>query len=60
MSSVATYAAQQRRLRQLGITMASLPPLRDIDTIADARAVARAFPCTAFAAALAAQGTHGR
>ncbi len=56
MSSVATYAAQQRRLRQLGVTVASLPPLRDIDTIEDARAVARAFPCTAFAAALAAQG----
>ena len=56
MSSVATYVAQQRRLRQLGVTVASLPPLRDIDTIADARAVARAFPRTAFAAALAAQG----
>jgi uncharacterized protein len=56
MSTDSTCAAQLRRLRQLGMSVASLPAMRDVDTIADARAVARAFPHMAFAAALAARG----
>lgn len=56
MSSDRTCEEQRRRLGRLGISVASLPALRDVDTIADARAVARAFPRTGFAAALAAQG----
>ena len=56
MSSDQTCAAQERRLKQLGLVVASVAPLRDVDTIADARAVAHACPDTAFAAALAAQG----
>ena len=56
MSSSRTGAAQRRRLRELGLAVAELEPVRDVDTIADARAVARAFPGTAFARTLAAQG----
>jgi rSAM/selenodomain-associated transferase 1 len=56
MSSSETGAAQVRRLRALGLRVAALAPQRDVDTIADARAVARAFPRTAFARTLLAQG----
>ncbi len=54
MSEATTYRAQRARLRRLGLTIAEQPPLRDIDTIADARAVAHEAPHTAFARALAA------
>ena len=37
----------------LGLRTAVLPPLRDVDTIADARAVAADAPATRFAATLA-------
>jgi hypothetical protein len=53
MSAPDTCARQQARLDALGLTTASLPPLRDVDTIADARAVAAAVPRSRFAAALA-------
>jgi rSAM/selenodomain-associated transferase 1 len=53
MSSPRTCAVQRRRLRELGLSTAELEPLRDVDTIADARAVAARFPETRFAAALA-------
>jgi hypothetical protein len=53
MSSRHTCAAQRRRLRQLGLKVALLPRLRDVDTIEDARAVAREHPRTEFAAVLA-------
>jgi rSAM/selenodomain-associated transferase 1 len=53
MSTADTCAAQRRRLDALGLRTATLPPLRDVDTIADAKAVARACPATAFAAAFA-------
>ena len=53
MSSPATLAAQRARLRQLGLRLAELPMLRDVDTFQDAVAVSRAAPGTRFAAALA-------
>jgi len=53
MSAGHTGAVQRARLVQLGLRTAILPPLRDVDTIEDARAVARAAPDGRFAAALA-------
>jgi uncharacterized protein len=53
MSEDNTGAVQRARLAILGLRTAILPPLRDIDTIADARAVAREAPDGRFAAALA-------
>ncbi len=53
MSSQRTGAVQLARLNALGLTCAPLPVLRDVDTIADARAVAAQAPATQFAAALA-------
>jgi uncharacterized protein len=55
MSTPHTYAAQRRRLRELGLSVATLAPLLDVDTIEDARAVARVAPRTEFAAVLASQ-----
>jgi uncharacterized protein len=52
MSSPTTCAVQQGRLESLGLRTALLAPLRDVDTIEDAAAVAQAFPNTGFAAAL--------
>jgi rSAM/selenodomain-associated transferase 1 len=54
MSEASTGAAQRLRLAALGLRTAVLPPLRDVDTIADARAVAAEAPGSRFAAALAA------
>jgi uncharacterized protein len=54
MSAADTGAVQRARLEALGLRTAMLPPLRDVDTIADARAVARAAPRSRFAAALTA------
>ena len=54
MSERGTAAAQRRRLAELGLSVAELPPLRDVDTIEDARAVAAAAPAGRLAAALAA------
>jgi uncharacterized protein len=53
MSSQHTCAVQRRRLGRLGMSVALLPRLRDVDTIEDARAVAREHPRTEFAAVLA-------
>jgi rSAM/selenodomain-associated transferase 1 len=53
MSAPITAAVQAARLAALGLRTASLPPLRDVDTIADAHAVAAAAPGSRFAAALA-------
>jgi rSAM/selenodomain-associated transferase 1 len=53
MSSQRTGAVQLARLRALGLRCPPLPALRDVDTIADARAVAALAPATHFAAALA-------
>jgi uncharacterized protein len=55
MSSDRTCEAQRGKLAELGLRVATLSWLRDVDTIEDAHAVARACPGSAFAAALAAQ-----
>jgi uncharacterized protein len=52
MSTGTTGARQRRRLRELGMAVAELRPLRDVDTIDDARAVAATAPSTRFAATL--------
>jgi rSAM/selenodomain-associated transferase 1 len=53
MSSAATASAQLARLDELGLRCEELEPLRDIDTEADARAVASLCPRSRFAAELA-------
>jgi uncharacterized protein len=54
MSQADTFACQLARLRSAGLTVRMLPPLRDVDFIADARAVARLAPRSRFACELAA------
>ena len=53
MSTPETGAAQRLRLTEAGFTVAGLPVLTDVDTLADARSVARLCPGTRFAAAFA-------
>jgi rSAM/selenodomain-associated transferase 1 len=53
MSTERTGAVQLARMRTLGLRPVILPPLRDVDTIADARAVAIEAPDSRFAATLA-------
>ena len=53
MSRADTCEAQRRRLELLGLRTALLPPLRDVDTIDDAAAIARSWPATQFATAIA-------
>ena len=60
MSEDYTGAVQRARLAILGLKTAILPPLRDIDTIEDARAVARDAPDGRFAAALAEAGPEAQ
>ena len=60
MSRSDTFAIQWRRLDSLGLRTTLLPPLRDVDTIEDAAAVARASPGTEFAAALRRLGPSTR
>ncbi len=54
MSTPHTGAAQRARLTAAGLTVRDLPTLRDVDTAADAEAVAARVPASRFAAALAA------
>ncbi|MET9252726.1 DUF2064 domain-containing protein [Streptomyces sp. NPDC003717] len=54
MSTPVTGTAQRARLRAAGLRVRDLPPLRDVDTAADARAVAALAPESRFAARLAA------
>ncbi len=54
MSSPLTLAAQRNRLGELGLRVAELPGLRDVDSIADARAVAADIPQSHFAVTLTA------
>ncbi|MFG3106314.1 TIGR04282 family arsenosugar biosynthesis glycosyltransferase [Streptomyces tendae] len=54
MSSPVTGAMQRERLLTAGLRVRDLPPLRDVDTAADARAVAALAPDGRFAARLAA------
>lgn len=56
MSTPGTCAAQLKRLQLLGLSTAHLPSLTDVDSIDDARAVARRAPHTLFAATLEASG----
>lgn len=56
MSTADTGAAQRRRLDDLGLGVAELEALRDVDTIADAYAVAAERPSSRFARALEAMG----
>ena len=56
MSEDNTGAVQRARLAILGLRTRILPPLRDIDTIEDAAAVAAAAPGGRFAAAFAELG----
>jgi glycosyltransferase A (GT-A) superfamily protein (DUF2064 family) len=52
MSVGCTAVVQRARLAELGLRTVALPPLRDVDTIADARIVAAEAPHSRFAAAL--------
>jgi rSAM/selenodomain-associated transferase 1 len=52
MSETVTGLVQSARLAVLGLRTAVLPPLRDVDTVADARAVAAEAPAGRFAATL--------
>jgi glycosyltransferase A (GT-A) superfamily protein (DUF2064 family) len=54
MSRPSTCTAQRARLCALGLRVHAQPSLRDVDTIDDARAVAKEADGTRFAAALAA------
>lgn len=54
MSSPHTCAQQRLRIEQLGLRLREQRRLRDVDTIDDARTVARAVPYSRFASALAA------
>lgn len=56
MSERNTAAVQRARLAMLGLATAILRPLLDVDTYADAVAVARDAPATRFAAELARHG----
>jgi glycosyltransferase A (GT-A) superfamily protein (DUF2064 family) len=56
MSTARTGQAQLARLRGLGLRVGLLPALRDVDRIADARAVAALAPKGRFARALALTG----
>ncbi|MGP3952117.1 TIGR04282 family arsenosugar biosynthesis glycosyltransferase [Streptomyces sp. 7N604] len=53
MSAADTGAVQRQRLTGAGLLVRDLPPLRDVDTPADAAAVAAAAPGSRFAAAVA-------
>ncbi len=53
MSCATTLARQRERFAHLGLATYEQPALRDVDTIADAWAVAAAAPRSRFAAALA-------
>ncbi len=56
MSTPATGAAQLARLAALGLATTRLPPLRDVDVMADALAVAAEVPLSRFGRAVAALG----
>jgi glycosyltransferase A (GT-A) superfamily protein (DUF2064 family) len=52
MSTARTGEIQRRRLTDAGLRVRDLPPLRDVDTAADAAEVAAAVSRSRFAAAL--------
>jgi uncharacterized protein len=53
MSTPHTFVAQLERMHSLGLRVALLPALRDVDHYADALAVAREIPNSKFGAAVA-------
>lgn len=57
MSTIETGVAQRRRFGALGLRVAELKVLRDVDTFEDAVAVASEAPSTLFSAALASVAT---
>lgn len=59
MSTPTTGAVQRRRLIEAGLRVVDLPVLRDVDTVADALAVADANPDTRFARRLRAIAGRG-
>jgi uncharacterized protein len=52
MSRADTGSWQRARLRSLGLTVAELPPLRDLDDVVDAQAIAEIIPASNTARAL--------
>jgi uncharacterized protein len=54
MSTADTWAAQRHRIGSLGMRLREQPPLRDVDTFEDARAVALQARTSRFAAAVGA------
>jgi glycosyltransferase A (GT-A) superfamily protein (DUF2064 family) len=54
MSASVTGSRQLAQLRSLGLRVAMLPPLRDVDTFADALAIADDVPTSGFARAVGA------
>jgi rSAM/selenodomain-associated transferase 1 len=54
MSTEHTLTRQRRRFAELGLRTYEQPPLQDVDTIADARAIASLVPNSRFAQALGA------
>jgi glycosyltransferase A (GT-A) superfamily protein (DUF2064 family) len=53
MSTPTTFAHQHQRLARFGLRVQLLDELVDVDTVADARAVARLAPWSEFATAWA-------
>jgi uncharacterized protein len=60
MSVATTLGEQRSRLDRLGLRVHEQPPLRDVDTIEDARAVAREAPWSRFASGVAATAWRRR
>jgi glycosyltransferase A (GT-A) superfamily protein (DUF2064 family) len=60
MSTARTGAKQQTRLKELGLRTTLQPALRDVDSFADAQAVAAMTPGTRFASAVASLTSHER
>lgn len=60
MSTPLTGRMQRARLRALGLEVGALPPLRDVDRIEDAEAVAAEAPGSMFAATLSTLGIARR
>ncbi|WP_220448709.1 TIGR04282 family arsenosugar biosynthesis glycosyltransferase [Nonomuraea mesophila] len=58
MSEPDTGEVQRRRMEEAGLSVASLPCLTDVDTMADAIEVAALAPRSRYAAALAGTGTR--
>lgn len=61
MSTSSTFAAQWRRIEEMGLRSVLLPPLQDVDTFDDALQVAEKIPASRFTRAVsgvASESTH--